>query len=71
MTVNNIEPIAVRPKVAWQMLDVSNTTGYELLKAGELESYKEGSARKILVSSIREYVERKMAAASPQPEAAA
>ncbi len=64
MTVNNIEyvdPIAVKPRVAWQMLGVSHTTGYELLKAGELQSYLEGSARKILVRSIHDYVERRLA----------
>jgi len=37
---NDLEPLVVKPKVAWKMLACSNTRGYELLAAGELESYK-------------------------------
>ena len=43
--------LVVKPKVAWKMLACSNTQGYELLAAGELESYKEGRSRKITVAS--------------------
>jgi hypothetical protein len=40
-------PLVVKPKVAWQMLACSNTHGYELLAAGELESFLDGRSRKI------------------------
>jgi hypothetical protein len=55
------EPLVVKPKVAWKMLACSNTRGYELLAAGELESYKEGRSRKITVASIRALVARRLA----------
>ena len=59
--VNNLDPLVVSPKVAWKMLACSNTRGYELLAAGELESYKEGRSRKITVASIRALVARRLA----------
>jgi hypothetical protein len=36
--LEDLEPLVVKPKVAWKMLDCGNTRGYELLAAGELES---------------------------------
>jgi hypothetical protein len=54
--------LLVRPRAAWQMLDCGNTRGYELLNAGELESFLDGRARKITVESIHRYIERKLAA---------
>jgi hypothetical protein len=42
--------------------DCSNTYGYELLNAGELESFLDGKARKITVASIQAYIARKLAA---------
>lgn len=53
-----VEPLVVKPKVAWQMLGCGNTRGYELLAAGELESYRDGRSRKITVASIKAYVAR-------------
>ena len=71
-----IDRLVVRPKRAWQMLDCGNTRGYELVKAGELESFLDGRSRKITVESIHRYIGRKLASAgltnagartSPQP----
>jgi hypothetical protein len=60
---NNPESqLLVRPAVAWRMLDVGNTHGYQLLAAGELESFLDGAARKITVESIHRFIERKLAA---------
>ena len=59
--VNDLDPLVVKPKVAWKMLACSNTQGYELLAAGELESYKEGRSRKITVASSRALVARRLA----------
>jgi excisionase family DNA binding protein len=56
-----IEPLAVRPKEAWRLLSCSNSYGYELLAAGELDSFADGSARKITVSSIKAYIARRLA----------
>jgi excisionase family DNA binding protein len=55
----NLAPLGVPPKQAWQVLGCSNSTGYELLAAGELESYTIGRARRITVESIRGYVARR------------
>jgi hypothetical protein len=49
----DLEPLVVKPKVAWKMLGCGNTRGYELLAAGELKSYKDGRSRKITVASIK------------------
>jgi hypothetical protein len=58
----DVEPLAVKPRTAWQMLQCSNTRGYELLNAGELESFRDGGSRKITVASIKSYIERRLAA---------
>ena len=59
-----IEPIAVAPKVAGQMIGLGVTRIYELINAGELRSYLDGGARRILVASIWSYIERKLEADS-------
>ena len=53
--------LVVKPRVAWKMLSCSNTRGYELLAAGELDSFRDGRARKITVESIRRYIARRLA----------
>jgi hypothetical protein len=58
---DDLAPLVVSPKVAWKMLACGNTRGYELLAAGELESYKDGRSRKITVASIRALVARRIA----------
>ena len=35
--LGELGPLVVKPKVAWKMLGCSNTRGYELIAAGELE----------------------------------
>lgn len=56
-------PLWVKPKRAASMLDCGNTRLYQLLDSGELISAKEGRSRKILVSSIYDYIERTFAKA--------
>jgi hypothetical protein len=53
--------LAVRPKIAWNMLDCGNTRGYELIAAKELDSFLDGRSRKITVDSIRRYIARRLA----------
>ena len=62
----DVEPLVVKPKVAWKLLGCGNTRGYQLLAAGELESYKDGRSRKITVASIIAFVTRQVAAASSE-----
>jgi hypothetical protein len=54
------EQLAVSPRRAAFLLDCGITRLYELINSGELDSYKDGAARKIVVASIREYVARKL-----------
>ena len=56
-------PLVVKPKAAWKMLACSNTRGYELLAAGELDSFLDGRSRKITVDSIHRLIARRLAAA--------
>lgn len=66
-TPKPIWPLAVKPKVAWNIIGCGSTHGYELLKQGELESFRDGKSRKILVSSIHAYIERRLAAETNEP----
>jgi hypothetical protein len=70
--VGELAPLVVKPKVAWKMLACSNTRGYELLAAGELDSFLDGRSRKISVDSIRRYIARRLAptdcASSTEPQ---
>jgi hypothetical protein len=61
------EPLVVKPKTAWRMLACGNTRGYELIAAGELESFRDGRSRKITVASIKSYIARRLTA-SNSPE---
>jgi hypothetical protein len=67
--IGELGPLVVKPKVAWKLLACSNTRGYELLAAGELESFRDGRSRKIVVASIHQLIARRLAAekATPQP----
>jgi hypothetical protein len=56
------EPLVVSPRRARCMLDCGTTRLYELLAARELESFKSGKSRKILVESIQKYINRQLAA---------
>jgi hypothetical protein len=60
MESKELKPLLVKPKAAWRMLACGNTRGYELLAAGELESFLDGHSRKITVESIHRYIERRL-----------
>jgi hypothetical protein len=53
-------PLVVKPKAAWKLLACSNTRGYELIAAGELDSFLDGRSRKITVASIHRYIQRRL-----------
>jgi len=65
-TIPPVPPLAVPPKTAAAMLGLGQTTLFKLLNSGELESYTEGSARRILTSSIHAYVQRRLEASRPK-----
>jgi excisionase family DNA binding protein len=47
---------------ACAMLSIGLTRCYELMNAGELESFKDGKSRKITVTSIKAYIDRHLGA---------
>jgi hypothetical protein len=56
-------PLVVKPKGACRMLGCGITRLYELLNAGELDSFLDGRTRKITTASIRLYVAKRLALA--------
>jgi excisionase family DNA binding protein len=50
------------PNEAMKTLLISRETLYRLINTGELESYTEGRARRIITRSIAAYQERRLAA---------
>jgi hypothetical protein len=56
------ESLSVSSKTAEGMLDYGKTKIAELVATGELESFVDGGARRIVTASIHRYVERKIQA---------
>lgn len=54
-------PLVASPKQAMRTIQVSRKKLYELINTGELQSYTEGKSRRIIVKSINEYIERRLA----------
>jgi excisionase family DNA binding protein len=61
---NDVEPLAVSPRQACFLLSVGTTRLYELIRAGELQAYYEGRARRITVESVRARLARLIACAA-------
>lgn len=62
-----MDTIAIPPKSAFAAIGVGVTKGYELINAGELETFKIGRATRVTTESVKAYVARRIAA---QQEAA-
>ena len=62
---SGIDPLVVRPNKAMRLLDCSRVYLYELINTGELESYRDGAARKITMRSIHARIERKVRESQP------
>lgn len=58
----NAEALAVAPRIAKRMLGCGTTRLYDLLNRGELQSYRDGKSRRIVVASLHDYVRRQLAA---------
>jgi hypothetical protein len=56
--------LVVRPREARRMLDCSNKRLYVLMATGELKSFKDGRARKIIVESIKKYIAYRLLASA-------
>lgn len=61
---DSLAPLVVPPRQACTMLSIGLTRCYELMNAGELQSFKDGKSRKVTVSSITAYIDRRLGAAS-------
>jgi excisionase family DNA binding protein len=53
-------PLVASPNQAMKRLQISRSTLYALLNAGDLESYTQGRSRRITIRSINSYVERRL-----------
>ena len=61
--IGELGPLVVKPRQAELMLSCGHKKLYQLLAAGDLQSFRDGSSRKIVVESIRQYIARRLAAA--------
>lgn len=59
-SVAELAQLVVRPKSARRMLNCGQTRLYELIAAGELDSFLDGRSRKITVESIHRYIRRRL-----------
>ena len=55
-----MRPLVVRPRDACTLLSCSRRYLYKLIADRELESFKDGRSRKIVVASIDRYIERRL-----------
>lgn len=62
--VNSGIMLVVSHRRCCEMLSIGLTRCYELMNAGELDSFKDGKARKITIASIKAYIDRRLAASS-------
>jgi hypothetical protein len=52
----DLEPIVVKPKVAFDAIGCGVTKGYELINSGDLEAIKIGRATRITWDSVKRLV---------------
>jgi hypothetical protein len=63
---NNDElyPLATSVKAGCRIINCGTTKMFELIKTGEIESYKDGKTRQLVVASLHDYVARRRAEAA-------
>jgi hypothetical protein len=66
--VGEAAPLVVSPRVACVMLNIGTTRLYQLIGAGELDSYLDGRVRRITIDSIRRRIARLLAASAHASE---
>jgi hypothetical protein len=60
-------PIAISPLAASRLLSIGTSSLYNLLRAGELDGFHCGRARRVTTQSIEDYVARQLAIANNAP----
>lgn len=59
-TASRQRPLVASVNECMHFLKIGRAKLYELINAGELESYREGCLRKILWRSVETYIERRL-----------
>jgi len=52
------EKLLLRPKKAFELLDIGRSTGYAMIASGELPSIRIGRAVRIPVDGLKDWVKR-------------
>ncbi len=55
---DDFDKILLRPKKAFELLDISRSTGYALIASGKLPSVRIGRAVRVPVGALKQWVER-------------
>jgi excisionase family DNA binding protein len=55
---DNIEQILLKPKRAFELLDISRSTGYAMIASGELPSVRIGRAVRVPVDALKQWVKQ-------------
>jgi hypothetical protein len=66
LTDDPVKPLVVGMSTAQALLDTGLDSLYQLIKAGELDSYLEGKRRKITMDSIERLIGKRLATATIQ-----
>jgi len=59
---SRLKRLVVKPRSACLLLDCGMTYLYDLINAGEIDSFKDGKSRKITTASIKAYIARRLEA---------
>lgn len=52
------EKLLLRPKKAFELLDIGRSTGYAMIASGELPSVRIGRAVRVPVDALKQWIER-------------
>jgi excisionase family DNA binding protein len=52
------EKLLLRPKKAFELLDIGRSTGYAMIASGELPSVRIGRAVRVPLNALKQWVER-------------
>jgi excisionase family DNA binding protein len=56
--IEKTEQILLKPKRAFELLDISRSTGYAMIASGELPCVRIGRAVRVPVEALKEWVKR-------------
>jgi len=56
--------LTLKPTTAFELLNIGRTTGYQLLRTGEIRSIRIGRSIRIPLSALEEWLKKKLAESS-------